>query len=167
MVVRRTIVSKGLGAGVVLVALAYFVLAAVEIYQALWNAPQLKYDREMVSHTFEVISTARALERAARDAERGQRNYLITGDASHLATYRTGMEQAPGLLSKLKHLISDNPYQQVRMPVLERDIENKLAELKRTAEIRETKGADAAVEVIRAGLGADSMGAISRTVNAI
>src|SRR5205823_7150283 len=128
------------------------VLAAVEIYQAFWNAPQLKHDREMVSHTFEVMTTARQLEWAARDAERGQRNYLITGDASHLSMYRTGMQQAPGLLSKLKHLTSDNPYQQVRLPLLERDMENKLAELKRTAQIRETKGADAALEVIRAGL---------------
>ena len=86
MVVRRTIVSKGLGAGVVLVALAYFVLAAVEMYQALWNAPQLKRDRELVSHTFEVMSAAKELEWAVRDAERGQRNYLITGDAPHLST---------------------------------------------------------------------------------
>src|SRR5437762_6074519 len=104
MVVRRTIVSKGLGAGVVLVALAYVVLAAVEIYQALWNAPQLKRDRELVSHTFEVMSAAKELEWAVRDAERGQRNYLITGDAPHLSTHRTGMQEAPGLLAKLKHL---------------------------------------------------------------
>ena len=61
--------------------------AAVEMYQALWNAPQLKYDREMVSHTFEVMSTARALEWAARDAERGQRNYLITESGYELLTH--------------------------------------------------------------------------------
>jgi PAS domain S-box-containing protein len=165
--VKRKIVSTGLGAGVVLVALAYVVLAAVEIYQAVWNAPQLKRDRELVAHTFEVMSTARELEWAARDAERGQRNYLITGDASHLSTYRTGMQEAPGLLARLKSLTSDNPDQQARMPVLERGIESKLAELKRIAEVREAKDANAAFEVIRAGLGADTMGGISRTVDAI
>ena len=164
---RRKIVSRGLGAGVVLVALAYVVLAAVEIYQAVWNAPQLKRDRELVAHTFEVMRIARELEWAARDAERGQRNYLITGDASHLSTYRTGMQEAPGLLSRLKSLTSDNQDQQTRMPALERGIENKLAELKRIAEVRETNGANAAFEVIRAGLGADTMGAISRTVDAM
>ena len=164
---RRKIVSTGLGAGVVLVALAYVVLAAVEIYQAGWNAPQLKRDRELVAHTFEVMSTARELEWAARDAERGQRNYLITGDASHLSTYRTGVQEAPRLLSRLKSLTSDNQDQQARMPLLERGIENKLAELKRIAEVRETNGPNAAFEVIRAGLGADTMGAISRTVDAL
>ena len=150
-----------------LVGLAYVVLAAVEIYQALWNAPQLRRDRELVSRTFEVISTARELEWTGRDAERGQRNYLITGDASHLSTYRTGMQEAPGLLAKLKSLTSDNPEQQARMPVLERELESKLAELRRTAEIRQTRGPDAAFEAVRASLGADTMGAISRTVDAI
>src|SRR5258706_5084078 len=101
-VVQRRIVSKGLGAGVALVAIAYVVLAAVELYQALWNAPQLRRDREAVEHTFEVISTAKALERALRDAERGQRNYVITGDISHLSAYRPGMQQAPDLLAGLK-----------------------------------------------------------------
>ncbi|HZE61956.1 MAG TPA: CHASE3 domain-containing protein [Burkholderiales bacterium] len=164
---RRKIVSKGLGAGVVLVALACIVLAAVELYQAFWNAPQLKRDRESVSHAFEVMSTARELEWAVRDAERGQRNYLITGDASHLSAYRSGMQAAPALHSKLKQLTADNPEQQGRLPVLDRDIQAKLAQLRRTAEIRETRGADAAFEMIRAALGADTMGAISRTVDGI
>jgi PAS domain S-box-containing protein len=165
--VKRQIISRQLGAGVVLVALAYVVLASVEIYQAFWNTPQLKRDREALSRTFELITTARKLEWAARDAERGQRNYLVSGDASHLSAYRAGMQQAPELLSRLKQLVTDNPEHQRLTAVLERSIEDKLDELARTAETREAKGAAAALGLVRAGLGADSMGAISRTVNAI
>ena len=66
----RKIISTRLGAGIALLVAASVVLVALEIYQAFWNAPQLERDRRLVSHTFEVIATARSLEWAIRDAER-------------------------------------------------------------------------------------------------
>jgi PAS domain S-box-containing protein len=165
--VQRRIVSKGLGVGVVLVALAYAVLATVEMYQALVNAPQLRRDRQAVGHTFEVIATARALELSTRDAERGQRNYLLTGDRSHLELYRSGIQRAPALLDKLKRLTADNPDQQGRIPGLEHGIESKLDELRRTGEVRETAGPNAALGMVRAELNADSMGTLDRAIEEI
>ena len=80
--------------------LACFALLALEVYQGLWNAPELTRGRERVAHTFEVITTAHALERAMRDAERRPRD-------------------APALLAKLKQMTADNPEQRPRLAELE------------------------------------------------
>ena len=166
MVVKR-VFSNSMWGGIALVVIAGLVLAALESYQVFWNTPRLKRDRQLVSHTFEVIATANGLELALRDAERWQRNYLITGEPSELAPHRAGMQEAPRLFGKLNQLTSDNPEQQARMPQLERLIDDKLAELKRTSDLNEAKGRDGAMAAIRAGLGSDPMNAVRAAIGEV
>jgi CheY-like chemotaxis protein len=104
----------------------------LEIDRGTRVAPQLKAGPELVAHTYEVIATARGLERAMQDAERGQRSYLITADAAHLDVYRSGTADVPLRLARLKQLTLGNAEQQRRWPVLEHQVEIKLAELRRT-----------------------------------
>jgi CHASE3 domain sensor protein len=78
--------------GVFVVALVLIVpglvVMGLQIYQVRARTPQLTQNRELVVHTFEVITTAQALATAVRDAERGQRHYLVTGDSKYLEIYQ-------------------------------------------------------------------------------
>lgn len=65
-----------------------------------------------VNHTHEVIIEAEHLLAITRDAESGQRGYVITQNPSFLSHYDTGYENALGSLNRLRGLTSDNPVQQ-------------------------------------------------------
>src|SRR5437879_3260149 len=101
--------------GLALMSVSCFALLALGLYQAIWNASELKRGRELVVRAFEVMATARALERAIREAELSQRNFVITGQASYLEPYRTEARTALDLLSELKRLTVDDAGQQLRM----------------------------------------------------
>jgi CHASE3 domain sensor protein len=58
-------------------------LIGLQTYQVRARAPELTQHRELIVHTFEVITTAQALATAVRDAERGQRGFLLSGERSY------------------------------------------------------------------------------------
>jgi PAS domain S-box-containing protein len=138
----------------------------LEIDRGTRVAPQLKAGPELIAHTYEVIATARGLERAMQDAERGQRGYLITGDAPYLDAYRGATQEARVRLAKLKQLTLGNAEQQRRWPVLEHQIDIKLAELKRALDVRERGDFEAARLTVQANAGLEAMNAIERMIDA-
>lgn len=90
--------------GLALVVVPSLVLLGLAVYQVVTIVPELRQSQDPVAHSIAVITTAQALERSVRDAERGQRGFLITGDAAYLEPYRTGIQAVPVLLSKRKQL---------------------------------------------------------------
>jgi signal transduction histidine kinase len=155
--------------GIALLSLACLALLVLEIYQGFWNVPELRRSRERVAHTFDVIMTASALEGSIRDAERGQRIFLLTRDASHLTAYREAARETSPLLGALRQVTADNPDQQRRVPSLEHQVNAKLAELQRTAELIESQGADAAIRALQmqSAAATASMDAIEELIRAI
>ena len=160
------ITLKPLWRGLALILLPSVVLVGLETYQIVRTVPQLRQSQAWVDHTIEVMTTAQALGRALRDAERGQRGFLITGDEAYLDPYRSGVQQVPTLLSTLKRLTADNPEQQRRWPDLENQIEIKLTELKRTIDARQKEGVDAARQIVESNVGIDSMRSIATLLDA-
>jgi PAS domain S-box-containing protein len=157
---------RGVVPGLVLVAAAGLGLFGLEIYQALWNVPELSRGREQVAHTFEVITTARALDRALSEARGGVRGYLITGNAENLAGYRTAIAEIPSLALRLKQLTADNSEQQRRMPMLEGLIATRLAQFEHERIVREREGAVAAAESLRAVIALDTLSSIRQLIDA-
>jgi PAS domain S-box-containing protein len=162
---RRTF--RALGPGLALMVAACLALAAVETYQFASNAPKLRQSRELVAHTFEVMATARLLELSIRNAERAQRNFLLTGEEPLLAPFADSAEQVPRLLQTLKALTSDNPEQQARMPELEREVAAKLAELQRVREVRQQAGRQAALAFLQQRLASDPMATIGTMIGSV
>ncbi len=138
----------------------------LEIDRGTRVVPQLRQGSELIAHTYEVINNARGLERAVQDAERGQRGFLITADAAYLDAYRNGILEAPARLAKLKQLTLDNPEQQRRWPVLEHQVNIKLAALKRMLEVHERRGFEAARQIMQTNVGLDAMQAIDGVIDA-
>jgi PAS domain S-box-containing protein len=148
-----------------LVVLPCLALIGMQTYQVLGRSPELRRSNALVVHTFEVITTAEALERVMQDAVRGERGYLITGDEAYLVSYRSGVQEAPALLSRLKQLTADNPHEQERIPVLARHIDAALQDMRQALDAYRENGFAAAQAVVRSNAGMDAMRALSSIID--
>lgn len=92
--------------------------------------------QELVGHTNEIIAKLESALSVMKDAETGQRGYLLTGDAVYLEPYAGAVDRATLLLNDIRELTTDNSGQQSdvlqlrtisiqRLKILERNIENK------------------------------------------
>lgn len=89
-------------------------------------------DYELVLHTHTVIRHGEELLGQMRDAETGQRGYLLTGDQKYLEPFFSGVEQSMGELRSLMHLTRDNHNQQQRLLRIDKLVKEKLLELNHT-----------------------------------
>ena len=97
-----------------------------------------------VTHTFMVHQTADSLLGELRDAETGQRGFIVTGNASYLEPYNKSLTTIPGIESKLRELTADNAADQVRLTAIQLQVAKKLKELSESIEFeRSGRHADA------------------------
>ena len=92
-----------------------------------------------------------------KDAETGQRGFVITGDEAYLEPYRGAVDALPGTLEDLRELTADNPNQQQAARRARAARDPKLAELKRTIDLRRTRVRARPQMVVRAGEGKKTM----------
>ena len=128
-----------------------------------WNTAQLRENDAWVSHTNEVLDALESVLSTMKDAETGQRGYLITGEDQYLEPYNTALASIEKSVQQLKHLTEDNPRQHARIPLLEEQISAKLKELDRTIALRK-KDPDAARQIVLTGEGKKVMDAIRSQV---
>jgi PAS domain S-box-containing protein len=130
----------------VTILLAGAVLGFVNVLRLAENARQ-------VSHSQEVVTGARDLLSVLKDAETGQRGYLLTGDEAYLEPYDNAIRQYETVLARLDSLTAGDSNQRSRFILLRAAAEAKIAELKHTVSL--IKGGDhaAALAVVQAGSG--------------
>src|SRR5581483_8092789 len=97
---------------------------------------------------FQTLTIAKAVDEAVQDAERGQRGYLITGQEVYLDPYAKAKERLPALVLDLQRAAGPDPEQQRRMLTLQADITTKMNELAETIRLMQSKGFDAAKELV-------------------
>jgi methyl-accepting chemotaxis protein len=142
-------VGRRLVAGFGLSALTLIVVAVVS-YR---NAHLLIENDAWVEHSHQVRLELSDLLSELKDAETGQRGYLLTGDDNYLAPHTGALQAIPATLADLRKLTADNPNQQQRLTSLSKAADNKLAELKQTIDLRRTQGLDAALKVVLTNVG--------------
>ncbi|URD49048.1 CHASE3 domain-containing protein [Chroococcidiopsis sp. CCNUC1] len=118
-----------------------------------------------LQHTHEVLLELETVLSNMADAETGQRGYLLTGDRRYLEPYDAAIAQIDAQLQQLKVSIADNPEQQRRYELLERQIEAKLGLMAKTIALRSNEGFEPAVQVIFSGQGKQQMDAIRALIN--
>jgi methyl-accepting chemotaxis protein len=153
-------VGTKIGAGFGL-ALAIFVIVGVVSYQAVIQQSE---DAYWVTHTHEVQNELTQLLSSLKDAETGQRGYLITGVDRYLAPYTSGAAAAGDNRKRLLQLVNDNPRQVARAEALAPLIADKLAELQETVEVRRTRDFAAAQSIVLTDRGKKAMDGIRQTV---
>jgi len=92
-----------------------------------------------------------------KDAETGQRGFIITGLDHYLDPYHSGVNGVEEKLKNVRTLTSDNANQQPRLDKLMPLVERKFEELAQTIALRKEKGFDAAAEVVLTDAGKQIM----------
>lgn len=115
-------------------------------------------------HTRVVIESLGALFSSIKDAETGQRGFIITGQPEYLEPYHARFDAALTHLADLRRLTADNPQQQQRLAVLAPLVAAKFSTLQQTIALRETQGFAAASAVVMAGSGKNLMDQIRMLV---
>ena len=146
-------VGKKLIAGFGLAALTLVVIAAAS-YR---NAARLIDNDVWVAHSHQVRIDIAELISLMKDAETGQRGFLITGDDAYLAPYLMAVGAINAALDEVRRMTSDNPNQQRRLAAAAPLIDTKLAELKQTIDLRRNEGLDAATKVVLTNVGKSAM----------
>lgn len=124
-----------------LVVVVFFIGIGYLSYQ---NAKFLAEDALRVAHTHEVIKALGDVLSLMKDAETGQRGFIITSDERYLAPYTEARAQIDQKLADVERLTADNPeHQSMLVPVRER-VRAKLAELAEVLELSQTTGFEAA-----------------------
>jgi signal transduction histidine kinase len=68
-----------------------------------------------VQHTLQVINQVERIMSSAKDAETGNRGFLITGDENYLAPYNSAVRELPSEIDACDSLTADNPAQLRRL----------------------------------------------------
>lgn len=128
-----------------------------------WSTYKLIDTSYAVTHTQKIIEQISLYLSDMKDAETGQRGYILTGDPAYLEPHTSAVEAAPKLLNDLRALIVDNPNQQRNLDRLETLTDKKFSELKRTIDLRKNGHGDDALKLILTNEGKDTMDEIRKT----
>ena len=129
-----------------------------------FNARRLDDNRRLVSHTHEVVQSLETLLSALKDAETGQRGYLLSADERFLEPYQSALNRVTAIRQLLTGLVADNPGQTVRLRELGKKIDVKLGELKRTIDLLRAGDQRGAVAIVAGGSGKAVMDDLRRDV---
>ena len=150
-------------AGLVIGAVTVLAFGLVS-YRAL-NESAATADR--LSQTQDVLERLQILLSDLKDAETGQRGYLLTGRQDYLAPYTNARANVPRDLDALRTLVADNPLQRKRVDALEPTIQSKLDELAQTIALREKGDAVGALAIVQSDRGKAAMDRIRTGIGQI
>ena len=133
--------------------------AAVSVFQTA----ALRNESAAVLHSNELLLALDNVLSLVKDAESGQRGYVITGRPEYLAPYRAAAASIEAQLDALERLARDDVVQRRLMADLRRRVGAKLGELELTVGLRDRKGFDLTRDVIALGAGRAEMEALRAT----
>jgi PAS domain S-box-containing protein len=114
---------------------------------------QVAESNRMVAHTHEVLASLERTLSLLKDAETGERGFVLTGEERYLGPYNAAVTEIGKETESLTSLTKDNPAQQQSIRQLAQLSHDKLEELQTTIKLRRESGLNAALTVIRTDRG--------------
>ncbi|MFT3824819.1 MAG: response regulator [Chitinophagaceae bacterium] len=106
------------------------VLLMISSVASYFSIQKLTDNARLVDHTNQVIQQLEETISILKDAETGQRGFLLTGEEQFLTPYNGAYDSAVAHIRRLKELIIDNPVQIKSCDRLNSVVLNRLASLK-------------------------------------
>ncbi|HEY6798951.1 MAG TPA: CHASE3 domain-containing protein [Kineosporiaceae bacterium] len=145
-------------------ALILLGILGVVAYQ---KSESIHSNQKMVVHTYQVLEGLNNILSTLKDAETGQRGFLITGVDDYLAPYTAARSAISGDIDVVAKLTSDNSSQQERIATLRPLVEAKFAEMQSTIDRRRRDGFDAARGIVMQNKGKAVMDQIRALLTAM
>lgn len=149
----RFAIPHTLLAGFILAALATLVIAIVNFHSAETRAAAV---RAMDDSTVAMRHLNR-FNAAIKDAETGQRGYLLTGDPAYLQPYELAANSLQEHLAELKASAEQYPTQRQLAAQIDELAQQKLRELNETIALRKNGDTAGAMALVHSGAGKDLM----------
>lgn len=150
---NRYAFPRTLLAGFVTAALATLVIAFVNVRSAETRMQAVK----AVDRTTETLRQLSLFNSALKDAEIGQRGYLLTGDVTYLQPYLRSLGLIDQRLALVKEATSNDSAQRRIVSDIEGITRQKLTELHETVEMRKAGNVEGAMAVVRTDSGKEAM----------
>jgi CheY-like chemotaxis protein/CHASE3 domain sensor protein len=133
-----------------LLAVIAVVIIALLSYQSLQTTTNTARN---LTGSVELLRRLQALLSTLKDAETGQRGFLLTGEESYLTPYTDAKDALPDEIKALRALLGNRPEQARRLDALESIANLKMAELESTVAARRAGHPDAALATVRTDRG--------------
>jgi signal transduction histidine kinase/CheY-like chemotaxis protein/CHASE3 domain sensor protein len=145
-----------------LLAVVAVAIIALLSYQSLQTT---RVTAANLTQTVEVLGRLEGLLSTLKDAETGQRGFLLTGEESYLAPYTDAKDALPDEIRSMRALLGNRSEQLHRLDALESLANLKMAELESTVVARRAGKPDAALAVVRTDRGKIYMDRIRASVS--
>jgi PAS domain S-box-containing protein len=150
---RKTLPASAARRNTLMLAIGAFILTAILAFSYReWS----EYRRANIeaAHARDVLDSVNRLMAGLLDAETGQRGFVLTGEAGYLEPYTRAAQLVPVELGNLNGLLGPGaaPVQQLNTLV-----DQKLAELRQTVDLRRSQGLAPALEVVLSDRGKRAM----------
>jgi len=110
-----------------------------------------------VTYTLQVNEGLQSLLSTLKDAETGQRGYLLTGEESYLDPYTNAKAQLPTEFARLRIIVGTDTTAQQGVDALERVAKDKMDELESTVVLRREGNTAGALTIVRTDRGKAAM----------
>lgn len=118
-------------------------------------------------HTYNVLQKQEMVISLLKDAETGQRGFIITGEERYLEPFNKATKSISQNIDDEIELTKDNPLQQERIKKVKLLVNDKLEELNQTIDIRKNNGFDAALKIVLTDRGKKLMDDIRMAIDEI
>ena len=143
------------------------VLLAGASYSAFRSSQDRSAARERQIHTLEVLLEADNMRTATLQQVRGERGFLLTGEARFLEPYEEGRKVAAASYEKLLLLTRDNPEQQQRLANMRDEFATLNTVFSAMIEQERTGRHEEAIFYVRRGNGKDAIDAILKEIDGL
>jgi CheY-like chemotaxis protein/CHASE3 domain sensor protein len=144
-----------------LVAVTAVVVIAVLSYTSLQVTAA---SARSLTRTVEVMAQLQTVLSTVKDAETGQRGYLLTGRESYFEPYTEARGALTGEFAALRALIGDSPAQLKRLESLQTLASGKMEDIEETVALRRAGQSEQALALVKTDRGKTLMDGIRRVV---
>ncbi|UCU98847.1 response regulator [Acidovorax radicis] len=146
---NRFAIPRTLMAGFVVAALATLIIALVNFQASETRAAAV----DAMDRTALAMRELNLLSSSLKDAETGQRGYLLTGESSYLQPYQLALTAIDRQITALARSTAADPAQQALVVQIEDVSRQKLVELNKAIELRKAGDTDGVAALVRTDVG--------------
>jgi PAS domain S-box-containing protein len=125
----------------------------IDLIITFWNLHSISRTWDAVALSHDVAVGLDDVLSNLRDAETGQRGYLLTGDERYLEPYTKSHAVVADAVDRLRSLVANNGVRREHLNAVAEATSAKLSELEQTIKLRRESGLDAALAVVRTDRG--------------